>query len=228
MKRLILFFTALLLTVSVFGQEEEKKKELFPPFPISFDEFTISGNRTIALSGERGRLGCGAGIYHSSVLSKRWHYLYGLEYNYTSVFIGDVALPATTHRIEKNVTFHIHAVSLMPVSFRFSMGKNVKYFIESGVFLGFSIADKKGDAYLINPLPTPENPDSYILVKMERDKGMDYGHSFGMGMRIPMKNIEWIVKADYKLGISLMTGYETYQYCRLGIGIRTTKRKAQQ
>jgi len=229
MKRLILFFTALLLTVSVFGQEGEKKKELFPPFPISFDEFTISGNRTIALSGKRGRFGCGAGIYHSSVLSKRWHYLYGLEYNYTSLFVDEVSYHVSLHRMEKNVTFHVHAVSLMPISFRFSMGKNVKYFIESGVFLGFSIAGKKGEVYSINPHSTPEHPNNYVSpVKMEKANGIDYGHSFGMGMRIPMKNIEWIVKADYKLGISLITGYGTYQYCRLGIGIRTTKRKAQQ
>ena len=220
MNRAILFFIALLFTVSVFGQEDAKEKKLFPPFPIPFDEFIISGNHTIVSSaGNKGRFGCGAGIYHSSVLSKRWNYRYGLEYNYTSVFVDDVSLPFYTHRIEKNVTFHIHTVSLMPLAFRFSMGKNVKYFLESGVFLGFSIASKKGDAYLIDRVIKPEST-GYTPVKMEGDKGMDYGHSFGMGMRIPMNRIEWIVKADYKLGLSLITGYEGYQYCRLAVGIR--------
>jgi hypothetical protein len=219
MKRIILFFKAILFVTAVFGQEDDNIK---PPFRISFDEFTISTNRTIAFSnGEEGRFGCGAGVYHTSMLSKRWNYMYGLEYNYTSLFIDDVPLPAYTHRIEKNVAFHVHTFSLQPLAFRFNTGKNVKYFLESGLFLGFSIANKKGEAYLINRRPTPENPDNYTPVDIGDDRGIYCGPSFGMGMRIPMKNIEWIVKADYIAGLSWMIGFD--QYYRLGVGLRKLK-----
>ena len=164
MKPVILYFIAILFAVPVFGQE--KKEKVKEPFP--FDEFVISVNRTnmTMFSGTENRFGCGAGAYHSSALSSRWDYMYGLEYNYTSFFVDNVS--STPRYYERDITFHIHTVSLMPVAFRFNMGKNVKYFLESGMFFGLSIANKKGEAYLINPLPTPENPDNYFSVEPER------------------------------------------------------------
>ena len=158
MKRIMLFFITLLFVVSLFGQEKEKKyfKEPFP-----FDEFVISVNRTnVFSSGTENRFGCGAGAYHSTVLSERWNYMYGLEYNYTSLFAESVY--STPRFYEENITFHIHTVSEMPMAFRFSMGKNIKYFFEAGMSIGLSFADKKGEAYSINPHPTPENPENYF------------------------------------------------------------------
>jgi hypothetical protein len=214
-KSTILFFITLLFAASVFGQEEEKVKK---PFPISFDEFTISVNRTnmTMFSGHENRFGYGVGAYHSSVLSKRWNYMYGLEYNYTSLFVDDVPCDIILHRIEKNVTFHIHTVSLMPVAFRFSMGKNVKYFLESGAFLGVSTANKKGEAYIIDQMG-----EGYTPVDIGRDWGFNGGPSFGMGMRIPMRGIEWIIKTDYKLEMNRIIG--GHQYYRFGVGIRTKR-----
>ena len=206
MKTTILFCITLLFSVPIFGQEKEKTKQPFP-----FDEFSISVNRTnIAMfSGYENRFGCGAGMYHSSELSKQWNYMYGLEYNYTSLFEDQISDMAT-HRVEKNITFHIHTVSLMPLAFRFNMGKNIKYFIESGLFFGISVAGKKGEAY-INHQPTD----------IKGDIGLSGGPSFGVGMRIPMNRMEWIVKTDYKAGLDGINGI--YQYYRLGVGIRKRK-----
>jgi len=215
MKTTILFFTAFLLAVPMFGQEKETVKAPFP-----FDEFSISVNRTnMNASGTENRFGGGAGFYHSSELSKQWSYVYGLEYNYTSLFVEHVRTPPN-YTVEKNITFHIHTVSLMPLAFRFNMGKNIKYFLESGIPLGVSAVSKKGEAYLINPVPSPENPWDYKPVKPEGDMGFSGGILFGIGMLIPMNRIEWIVKADYTVGKSQITHYETYQYYRLGVGIR--------
>ena len=78
MKRLILFFTALLCTVSIFGQEEKKEKKPFP-----FNEFSLSVNRTnVSSSGSEDRFGGGAGMYHSFVLGKHFDLILGMEYNY--------------------------------------------------------------------------------------------------------------------------------------------------
>jgi len=225
MKPAILYFVAILFAVPVFGQE--KKEKVKEPFP--FDEFVISVNRTnmTMFPGTENRFGCGAGAYHSSALSSRWDYMYGLEYNYTSFFVDRVNslfdIFYDSRRIEENITFHIHTVSLMPVAFRFNMGKNVKYFLESGMFLGLSFADKKGEAYLINPLPTPTNPDNYFPVDPGGDIGLYVAPSLGAGVRIPMKGIEWIVKTEYNAGISKITNYEICHYYRLGVGLRKRK-----
>jgi hypothetical protein len=213
----VIFCIILLLAAPVFGQEEEKVKRPFP-----FDEFSISVNRTNMTSSKlQNRFGCGAGMYHSSTLSKQWNYLLGLEYNYTSLFADLISDGPRYH--EENITFHIHTISLMPAAFRFNMGKNIKYFLESGLLLGVSIANKKGEAYSMNPLPTPENPDQYVSTKPEGGIGLNGNLFLGIGMRIPVKGIEWVIKTDYNLGISAITGYKDFQYYRLGVGIRKKK-----
>jgi len=221
MKTTILFCITLLFAAPVFGQEKEKVKKELPPIP---DEFSISVNRTnINISGYDNRFGCGAGVYNSSALSERWNYMYGLEYNYTSMFAnGDIS--SVPRYCEKDITFHIHTVSLMPLAFRFNIGKNIKYFLESGLLFGVSSASKKGEEILINPLPTPEDPWFRDTVKLKRDEtGLNGNLFFGVGMRIPMKGIEWVIKTDYNLGKSAIENYKDYQYYRLGVGIRKRK-----
>ena len=89
----------------------------------------------------------------------------------------------------------------LPLSFRFSMGKNVKYFIESGV--GFNL------------IVAPNVP------------GFNYYPLFGMGIRIPMKGIEWIVKTDYKIEVNTTKDHTSpyNKYYRLAVGIRKNKYK---
>jgi hypothetical protein len=217
MKRTILFFIALLFAASVFGQEEEKVKKL-----VFFNEYSISVNRTnMNLSGTENRFGGGASMYFSLAMVRHLDIMVGLEYNYTSLFREN--MPFMGHRHEENITFHIHTVSLVPVAFRFNIGKNVKYFLETGLPLGTSFVNKTGTMFYINPLPTPENPDNYLPAKPHREIGLNGNLFFGMGVRIPMKGIEWVIKADYNVGISRIAGYENYQYYRLGVGIRKRK-----
>jgi hypothetical protein len=157
----------------------------------------------------------------SFVLSEQWNYKCGLEYNYTSLFRKN--MPFMGRHVEENITFHIHTVSLVPVAFRFNIGKNVKYFLETGILLGTSFLKKTGTIFDINPLPTPENPENYFPSKPQREIGLSGGLFFGMGVRIPMKGIEWVIKTDYNVGKSGIAYYENYQYYRLGVGIRTRK-----
>ena len=207
MNRTILFLTALLFAVSVFGQEKKLEKK-----PFFFEEFSISVNRT-------NRFGGGAGMYHSFVLGKQFDLVLGMEYNYTSLFVDYIS--QGMHYFGHNMTFHIHAFSL-PLTLRFIIGKNVKYFLESGMLIGILGVGSSGDSYVVNPHPTPDNPWHTKPAKLKGEGGLYYGPSFGMGVRIPMKGIEWIVKADYRINLKAFetAGYLQYSYYRLSVGIR--------
>jgi hypothetical protein len=210
----MLFFT--LLAGSIFGQEKEDDKK-----PFLFDEFSISVNRNnMPHPRFENGFGGGAGMYQSSALSKQWHRMYGWEYNYTFLFVDSMYDYQGIYGESKNVTFHVHTVFVMPLAFRFSIGNNIKYFLESGLFLGLSIAEIKGDTYTLTQ-PTPSNPSGITKEKLNDNMAwLSGGTSFGIGMRIPMKGIEWIVKADYRVGLERIDGYVLYQYYRLGVGIR--------
>ena len=61
--------------------------------------------------------------------------------------------------------------------------------------------------------------------------GVSFGPSFGIGIRIPMKKIEGMVKVDYKLGIYIFPdneegSYLSPQHFRLVVGIRKPNLKA--
>lgn len=216
------FVTTLFVTlfpVSIFGQKKEEEKQ-----PFFLNEFSISVNRTnLTYSGFENRFGGGAGVYHSAALSKQWNYVFGLEYNYTSCFVDYISHYPSTRDHAEDVTFHVHTVSMMPIAFRFSLGNNVKYFLESGFFLGVANTVKNGTLFLGYPTTPPqatENQASNSADNMKNDMWLSSGASFGIGMRIPMKGIEWIVKADYRVGLERIDGYLFYQYYRLGVGIR--------
>ena len=216
MKRLILFFTTLLFAVSVFGQEvETQRKSLF------FNEFSLSVNRTnVSSSGIENRFGGGAGVYHSFVLGQHFDLVLGLEYNYISLFADDGIKWSPRYYYDE---IQIHTFS-PPFTLRFSIGKNVKYFLDAGVFLGVLVANEKGKA--INPHPTPENPQN-LLPTQQTEIGVHFGSSFGTGIKIPMKQIEWIVKADYNIELKTNIELEILEYAkcnihyyRLCVGIR--------
>jgi hypothetical protein len=219
MKPSILFFITLLFAASVFGQEEEKAKRSFP-----FQEFTVSMNRTnVSSFGNENRFGCGAGMYYSHTPQKRLDLMLGIEYNYTSQFASiEYQVPVMTHK--ENVTFHIHDLSL-PLFVRFNIGRNVKYFVESGFSFDFSLLARK-NGYGIYSAGEEEMMTKFSLNAQGMVGVPHLGAFGGMGVRIPMKNIEWIVKADYKIGTRLL-GRDDYklhlQYYRLGVGIRKRK-----
>jgi hypothetical protein len=220
MKPVILFFTALLFAVSVFGQEAERKKPKFP-----FEEFTLSVNRTnVAVSGRENRFGGGAGMYHAFRIAKPLDLVLGIEYNYTSLFLE--SLWNSHFNYVYDVTYHIHNIPLS-LSFRVNIGKNIKYFVEVGTFVGMSCIGKNGYEYVneYDPLIGPDTPTSQTKkpVKINTTVAPSFGPSFGMGIRIPMKSIEWMVKADYRIEGFKIEGnpYEFHnQYYRLAVGIR--------
>ena len=208
MKRPILFFIAMLFAVSVFGQDEEKGEKSF-----FFNEFSVSVNRTnVSSLGRENRFGGGAGIYHSFVLGKRFDLVLGIEYNYTSLYADFVSHGHNNY--DEDMTFHIHAASL-PGSCRFSVGKKVKYFLEAGIFFEFPIIYQETGYKDIG--------DHSIKTSVVNIELPNVGSSFGMGVRIPMKSIEWIVRADYKVRMAVVADSDDDlrpSYYRLGLGIR--------
>jgi hypothetical protein len=224
MKPAIAFLIFLLFAISVFGQEEEKTKPSFP-----FNEFGISINRTnVSTYGNTDRLGCGAGMYRSFVAVRRLDFVFGVEYNYTSQFVEEISYGNVGY--ENDMTFHIHTISL-PFFLRFSMGKDVKFFIESGIFLDIPIVSKKkGYRRISDTSPHPTYPwipwPIYRNIEVNEKAGIsdiNYGPSLGMGVRIPAKSIELIIKADYKTGLNTFNANNLNlhnQYYRLSVGIR--------
>ena len=210
MKRTILFLTALLFTVAVFGQEvETSKKTLF------FDEFSVSVNRTnVSNPRFKNRFGVGTGAYHSFMLGKQFDMVLGLEYNYTSLFADKIEFGSPRSYCDM---IQIHTFS-SPSNLRFSIGKKVKYFFDAGIFLGALVAKESGKT--IKPY-LPTNPTLEILPTYEIEIGIHCGPSFGAGIKIPMKHIEWIVKADYNIELQTLeyTEFDIHYY-RLGVGIR--------
>ena len=215
MKSIILFFITILFAASVFGQEEEKKKNTFP-----FQEFTVSINRTnVSSFGNENRFGGGAGMYHSYTPKERLDLMLGIEYNYTSQFASIEYQGAIKHR--EDVTFHIHDLSV-PLSFRLNIGRKVKYFVEPGFSFDFALLARK-NGYGFYPAGREEMMTQFSLNAKGMIGSPRLGAFLGMGVRIPMKGIEWIVKADYKIGTRLRgtDDYKLHQhYYRLGIGIR--------
>ena len=208
MKPIILFLITLLFFTTVFCQEEEGVKS-----PYHFKEFTISGNRSIPTSyGTEGRFGGGIGMYHSFVLGKQLDLVLGGEYNYSSLFADRILTHSIAFPVEENLTFHIHSLSL-PLSFRLNVGKGIKTFLSCGIFQDISYASKIGDDYRMK-----QHNLGWVAV-------LNISPSVGIGLRIPMKKNEWILKADYKIAIKVF-GMNDHgdsispHYFQVAVGIR--------
>jgi hypothetical protein len=215
------FFLILVLVVFgntlVFAQESDDKEKIVPIYEITF-----SLNRTtVADANTENRFGFGMGLYYTFFNQKRCNLITGLEYN------RNVQLKKHTYgghfSNNYNVRYTINNLGL-PLYFRVNMGQKVMFFVEAGAFLDFIIAGReKGEYKTIISIDSTtkkydgkfDNPISY--------KMPNFGISGGIGLRIPVKGHEIVVKVDYKWGMrNINKGYESLynKYWRFTLGFK--------
>lgn len=207
----ILFLILSIYCGNLFAQ---KKDSL-----IFFNEVSLSVNRTnVEDSNTADKFGYGIGIYRVGEKWKTFKLLLGFEYNRTSQFKKYIYDSHFSHW--SDVTYRIHNLSI-PVGYRINFGKKIKLFVEQTFFADFTVgSNTEGTYHLYAPFTVPAEtkrkggPGLY---------GANYGFSFGVGMQIPFKQIELVIKPDYKVGLfDLSSGPSHYynHYFRVSLGIR--------
>lgn len=202
----------------VSAQESEKEKKIFP-----INEFTLSLNRTtVADNNTQDRFGFGIGLYYAFFNQKRCNLITGFEYNRNAQFKKHINEGYFSNKY--NVTYTINNVGI-PLYFRVNMGQKVIFFIETGVFFDFfNIGREKGyyKTVIPNPMDSTIRSDSGQFNSKMCYK-TNFGISGGIGLRIPIKEYEILIKSDYKWGMrNIGGGYEGIhnRYWRITIGFK--------
>lgn len=158
--------------------------------PVFFDEMLVSMNKT-DLRGENVINHNGFGLTLNAVLApeKRSNWIIGIEYNKLKLFRYNSSTSF-------DVTYRIHNLS-MPITYRFGMGDNFKYFIEPGLFFDWNIKGIKEGYTLYTGQP---NYYQQTTTKI----GYNFGVLTSSGFEIPLLKHAVILKADYKLGTPII------------------------
>jgi hypothetical protein len=215
MKAFFVTFLILLPILSIYGQNDSAS--------FFFNEFNVSLNRTvIANDNTQDRFGFGTGIYHSMLNRKKINLIFGFEYNLSKQYKKEISDNYGTSL--EDIEYTIHSFTI-PFNVRFNIGKKVKFFIDAGGFVEINFhAKAMGDKHInytrghdtaFKKSVTPFNEE----VNVSR---LNYGFTAGLGIRIPVKKIELIIKTDYKHGFRnlLHDDHMNIRYIRLNIGLR--------
>jgi len=161
----------------VFAQESQNTQEFETHIHFS-PEFRVSYNMI------RGKLvgngdGFGVGFYNAFFNQKRCNLIVGLEYN--CLFDDNIIF------LEGQDTKSVNHFIGIPVSCRVNMGKKVKFFVEAGAFFDPLVIERTKPIY-----------ENSTLKKETLIRKPNFGISGGIGLRIPVKKYEILVKSDYK------------------------------
>jgi len=192
--RLLLLIIFLTTVFGVFAQEPQLK-HFSPELKLSFN-FT---NKNLL-----GGYGFGVGAYNAFFNQKRFNLITGLEYNI--VFSNIIFL-------EDDFGGRYHYIGI-PANVRVNFGKKVKFFIEAGAFFDPLVIEKR--IFVEQEIST--NKKTIYMHKP------DFGFSGGVGLRIPVKKYEILIKSDYKLGMSRFFDFSRIYYFngywRFGVGFK--------
>lgn len=214
MKAIFISFSFFIFSLTAYGQKGET---LF-----IFNEFSISLNRTnLSNDNTKDRFGFGIGIFRSILEHKKTNLVFGFEYNLTNQ-LKEITYEGRFARAT-NVEYEIHNVTF-PINIRYNIGNKVKYFLQTGVFIDLIVSSKR-KGIMHSYLPDNNNNivfKEYLFNEKAGLTNQNYGFEIGLGLRIPIKKLELIIKSDYKLGLNnLSTNKNIYnRYFRLVIGIR--------
>jgi len=210
MRRLIFCF-AFFSSYLSFSQEKK--------FPLIFNEFTASVNRTAVQSANiSDRFGFGLGLARTWFDTHWANLVIGLSYDKISFFqktayIGHFAS-------YNDITYNLHSFSI-PVMGRFNIGKKVKFFLETGPFLELNMSgNRKGTFSSTSPVVDP-----IPLIKKEKYgvSGINGGVTAGIGTRIPVKSNELLIKLNYLFSFRELGDEKNNffnRYIRLSVGFR--------
>jgi len=173
----------------VFAQESEKKSKFSPEITISINQTTVGFKYD--------KPGFGIGAYNAFFNQKRCNLLVGLEYNWNGQF-----------RKEKEQGYEYHYVNTknyisIPIYFRVNFGKKIKLFIEPGIFFDPFVFGRE-KSYFKESTSGMKNTSNKIKLYMP-----DFGISGGVGMRIPIKQYEILLKCDYRYGLRKIFDFST-------------------
>lgn len=210
-KGLIIIFLTLISLLPAYGQKDTNNI-------VIFNEFNV--NLNLGHDVEQ-QLGFGMGAYHSIMNQKKVNFIFGLEYNLNRQLIDYTYEGHYAHA--SNVRYTIHNLSV-PFNLRYNIGKNIKAFIELGIFLDL-IVNSKRKGIMHTYLPNENSNivyNEFIFKENARITSPNYGICSGIGIKIPVKKRELIIKSDYKFGIRELDSRGTnfyIRYFRLSIGI---------
>ena len=91
----------------------------------------------------------------------------------------------------------------IPLYFRVNVGKKVKFFIEPGIFFDPLVFGRVKFTYM-----EIETDITNVYNKLKLYKP-DFGISGGVGMSIPIKQYEILLKCDYKYGLRKIFDFST-------------------
>jgi len=188
MRRSFLLQIVLGLCFFAFAQKSEKRTEFSPEFAVSINQTTVGFKYD--------KQGFGIGAYQVFFNQKRCNLLVGLEYNWNGQFRKEKGLGYDSYTNTKNY------ISI-PLYFRMNVGKKVKFFIEPGICVDPFVF---GRVKITEKLETGKTDVTINKVKLYKP---DFGISGGIGMRIPVKQYEILLKCDYRYGLRKVFDFST-------------------
>lgn len=214
MKKLFSLGCLLCLYFPAIGQSDSS---------FAANEFSLSVNyTTLKKTGAEDRLGFGIGVYRVFMKQRRVNIVWGLEFNYTSQFWAYVYNGHFSWN--QNVTL-VNGCLSAPLAARINFGKKIKFFIEPGTFLDIPIFTRSKGTRISYTFD--QDMHFYGIDTTEYvGKGtyfLNFGFSFGIGLRIQVKKYELFIKTDYKYGFN--KGHYDYEeisnrYLRLALGFK--------
>ena len=211
MKRVLSFTLIILLFSKVYGQRDST---------LIFNEFCLSINTTYLADGNtENRYGFGIAAYHTFFAHEIMNVISGIEYNRTSLFKKNIREDHLSR--STNLTYYLNDISI-PIELRVNFGKKIKIFIESGLFLDCNIgAKRKGTKHTYYPYQGDNIENKTFNIGIRR---FNYGPVYGIGVKIPVRKFELVIKTDYKIGWEVLYDYEADQiinrYIRIMIGLK--------
>lgn len=182
MKIIILLITLFLFVKNTTGKPDSTDHST---------EYQFSLNKTQTISSHiKARLGFGIGVYHTFRQKKNINFKIGFEYNRMVRFLPLNYFSYTN--LGKTCVLNNVAI---PMTIRFNFGEKTKLFVESGTYIDCPLkSTQKG--YV-------ESNNHLSVVKISKENvntlNFDFGFSGGIGIRIPIKNKELIVKTELKI-----------------------------
>jgi hypothetical protein len=211
--RKTLFITGLLLIAALLHCQETG--------PLHSGELYVSANRTFLINGNTpGRFGFGAGYLLVIRPDKTVNVVSGLEFNHTEQFKDYVYNGRFSNY--NDVTYKINFVTL-PLALRINFGKEKRFFTEPGVFCDFVISSKMEGTQTVYSYDEGNFSSRTYEIKRRANLSSTFGLSFGLGFRMPVKNVVLILRPDIKVSINPLYDYHdtiTNHYVRLNIGIQ--------
>ena len=213
MKRLYLLTIVLLTSSLLYSQNKS---------PVFFDEFSISLNKSnLDNSISEESFGFGFGVYKNIFSEKMINLVPGFEFNRSVQYFESMS--SGHYGNYTDVTICINTLSF-PVNARINFGHKFKFFLEGGVFLDFTLGNKrKGTSHFYQPGTGEPPEEGYPFEDKLGLEGINYGMSLGVGVSIPISKIYLIIKPDYKFGVRALYSYQDSifnRYFRLSVAIK--------